>query len=243
MKTELRKVIIAVIAILPLTFSSCHDEWIPGISGQGDIVQETVSLDDLTGFVSAIAADVYLTQGDEQEIVIKAQQNIIDNIDLDEIENGVWNIHYRQLVHYAKPVKIYITMPTLTKAGIAGSGEVVGLTAFTGLDRLKLFISGSGSMNLETESDEMNASITGSGNLNLSGTTGRLELTVTGSGSFHGRDLSTPEAEMTITGSGSARISVEDYLKVIVTGSGNVYYTGSPAVDVHVSGSGNVIRQ
>ncbi len=230
-------------AIMTMALASCHDEFFPGVTGQGEVVSETVSLNDFDGFVSAISADIYLTQGDKQEVVVEAQQNIVDEIDFDHIEGGIWTIHYRHNVGYAKPVKVYITLPTLTEAGITGSGEIRGMTAFNGLDKLKLFIAGSGSIDLDTESAEMDASITGSGDMKLAGTTGNLKLVITGSGSFHSKDLVTPEAVMTVSGSGSARVTVEEFLKVTVTGSGNVYYTGNPDVDVHVTGSGSVIRQ
>jgi len=233
---------IAGMVILPMALVSCRDEFMIGISGQGEIVKETINLDDFDGFVSAISADIYLTQGDKQEVVIKAQQNIIDNINLDRVENGIWTIRYDQMVRYTKPVKIYITIPTLTKAGVSGSGEITGLTPFTNLDNLKLIISGSGRMDLETESKEMDVAISGSGDLRMIGKTERLNLMVSGSGSFQGPELVSRRAEMTISGSGSARLKVEEFLQVIVSGSGNVYYSGNPELDVHVSGSGSVVR-
>jgi hypothetical protein len=242
MKTAMWKMMIAL-AVMPVALASCHDDFFPGVTGHGDVVTETISMDDFDGFVSTISADVILTQGDKQEVVVEAQQNIIDNIDFDHTEGGIWTIHYKHPVGVAKPVKIYITIPTLTQAGIAGSGEVTGTVPFTGLDELKLFISGSGSIDLEAESAELNASITGSGDMRMAGITGALRLIVTGSGSYHGRELVTPDAELTISGSGSARLTVEEHLKVVVTGSGNVYYSGNPEVDVHVTGSGSVTRQ
>lgn len=242
MKTKLWKFLITLMVILPLALVSCHDDYMIGIRGQGEIEEETISVDDFDGFLSAISADIFLKQGDRQEVVIEAQQNIIDNIDLDRIDNGIWTIRYHQMVRYAKPVKIYITIPTLTKAGISGSGEITGLTPFTGLDRLRLLVSGSGSIDLETESTEVDAAISGSGDLRMAGKTGEFSLLVSGSGSFHGSDLVTTSADLTLSGSGSARLTVEEFLHVMVSGSGYVYYYGDPDVDAHVSGSGRVIR-
>jgi hypothetical protein len=242
MKTNNWKTIIAAITILPMALVSCHDEWMPGISGQGEIVEQTINPDEFDGFVSNIPADIYLTQGTERKVVVEAQQNIIGNIDVDRVEGGIWTLRYHDLVRYSRPVKIYITIPTLTKAGINGSGEITGLTPFANLDQLKLFISGSGGMDLDTDSKELTATITGSGDLTMAGQTNELNLVVSGSGSFHGIALATPRAELTISGSGSARLTVEEYLQVHVSGSGNVYYFGDPELDVHVSGSGNVVK-
>jgi len=243
MKTKMWKMMIAAIVILPMTLSSCHDDFRFGINGVGEIEEQTVTLEQFDGFVSTIPVDVYLTQGDHQEVVIAAQGNIIDNIELEHVDGGIWTIRYHEPVQFAKPVKIYITMPTLTKAAIVGSGSVIGETDFTGLDQLELHITGSGDMDLYTESDELNTIISGSGDIRLSGKTDKLKMVITGSGNFHGKDLQTGEADLTISGSGSSRLSVSEFLQVLITGSGNVYYTGNPEVDLHVSGSGGVIHQ
>ena len=233
---------IAATAIIPMALVSCQDEWMIGIRGQGEIVEQAINPDNFNGLVSDISADIYLSQGVEQKVVIEAQQNIIDNIDLSRVDQGIWTIRYHEPVRYSKPVKIYITIPALTKAGINGSGEITGLTPFTGLNQLKLFISGSGGMDLNSSSSELNATINGSGDLTLAGQTDQVNLVVTGSGSFHGIDLVTRRADMTISGSGSARLTVEEFLQVKVSGSGDVYYYGNPEIEKHISGSGNVTR-
>ena len=240
MKTKKWKWTIALCAVLPMVLVSCCHDYLIGINGQGEIVEETVILDDFNGFVSGIAADIYLTQGDQQEVVIKAQQNIIDNIDLDRVYDGIWTIRYYQWVGYSKPVKIYITIPTLTKAGVSGSGDIVGLTSFTGLDQLNLAISGSGSIDLDTESNSLDAAVSGSGDLRLSGLTGKFGLVISGSGSMNGNDLVSKNADVRISGSGNAWLTVEEFLRVVISGSGDVNYSGNPEVDVHISGSGEV---
>jgi hypothetical protein len=242
MKTKMWKMMIATIVILPMALVSCQDEWMPGISGQGEIVEQAISPDDFNGFVSALSADIYLTQGETREVIVKAQQNIIDNIETDRVEGGIWTIRYHEPVRFAKPVKIFITIPTLSVAAISGSGEITGLTRFTGLDQLKLFISGSGGITLDADSKSAELAISGSGDMTMAGGTDKVNLIISGSGSFRGSDLVTPRAEMIISGSGSTRITVEEFLQVLVSGSGNVYYTGNPELDVHVSGSGSVVR-
>jgi hypothetical protein len=242
MKTKEWKSAIALFAVIPLLLFSGCEEYVIGINGQGEIVEETVILDDFDGFVSGIAADIYVTQGDRQEVVIRAQQNIIDNIDLDRVYDGIWTITYHQWVGYSKPVKIYITIPTLTKAAISGSGDIYGVTPFTDLDDLILRVSGSGNIDLETESASLDVSVSGSGDLKLSGITDDLDLVVSGSGNLKAMGLVTRRADLRISGSGSARLKVEDFLRVYVSGSGDVIYEGNPELDIHISGSGTVIR-
>jgi hypothetical protein len=222
-------------------FFSCTRELLPGIRGTGDIAENTVVLDDFTGFVSAISADVFVSQGAEQEVVIKAQQNIIDNIELD-VRNGIWTIKYNEWVLHAKPVRIYVTIPVLTKAAISGSGDITGMTDFTGLDHLDLVISGSGSIGMESETNELNVVISGAGDIDLSGSTKELDIQVSGSGSIDAYSLESKEAAITISGSGNAFLDVSSYLNVLISGSGSVYYRGDPEIETTVSGSGRIVK-
>jgi hypothetical protein len=239
MKTRKFYFLAVALATLTLTTPSCTDDYIEGIEGQGEIVESTVFPEDFDGIVSSIAATIYLTQGEKQEVVIQAQENIIENILLD-VRNGIWTIEYDRWVRWAKPVKIFITMPDLTKAGITGSGAIIGETRFEGLTNLDLMISGSGNIDLDSDSEAIDLSISGAGRYNLAGKTEKLDILVSGSGSIDAFDLETIEAKVTISGSGNAYLDASDYLKVTITGSGSVFYEGNPDVESHISGSGNV---
>lgn len=240
MKTIARIYVVVLITILPILFVSCEDGFMGGIVGHGDVVQANLYLDDFDGFVSTIAADIYLRQGEEMEVVMEAQRNIIDNLDLDRVKNGIWEIKYDHSVRQAKPVKIFITMPYLTKAGLSGSGEIIGESPFTGCDELELVISGSGKMNVEAECKNIFVNISGSGDMYLTGSTNNLDCAITGSGGIHAYEMVSQSAEVRVSGSGNGMLRVDDELIVSISGSGSVYYKGYPTIDAHISGSGKV---
>ena len=240
MKTiDLKKTWISLL-ILPLVMISCNEDYLPGITGYGDVVSQNLSLDEFTGFGNSIAADIFISQGEEQEVIIEAQQNIIDNIELDRVENGFWTIRNDRWVRKAEPVKIYITIPNLDKVVISGSGYVTGKTSFTDLNDLDLVISGSGSIIMDLESESLDITISGSGDLDLTGETRAIDVTISGSGNVRAFDLESENVECLISGSGDARLSVSEYLKAVISGSGNVIYRGTPAMEVRISGSGGV---
>lgn len=242
MKTNFRNYLLALTVFLPVFLVSCADHFWMGIDGDGDLVQATLDIDEFDGFVSTIAADIYLSQGDDFEVIMEAQQNIIDNLDPDWVSGGIWTIKYYHWVRRSKPVKIFITVPELTKVALSGSGEIIGETPFTGLGKINLLISGSGKMDLETYSEEMDITISGSGDLWLSGTTGLVDCLISGSGSINAFDLPCDEADVRISGSGNTRVDVEDYLNVHISGSGSVFYRGNPSIDTSISGSGRLVR-
>jgi len=73
--------------LLVLLGSGCgwnDDESVFGcIDGEGAVTSEELLLNDFTKIKLKISADVYLTQGDVQKVVVEGQQNIIHAIDLD----------------------------------------------------------------------------------------------------------------------------------------------------------------
>jgi len=229
------------IALLTTTLVSCESYLEPGIRGKGPTLEADLIMDPIKGFVSAIAANIYVTQGDAQLVTVKAQDNIIDNLCL-KVINGTWIIRYEVPVIHAEPVTIYITVPQLEKIGLSGSGNIVGTTPFTASDMLDLAISGSGIIEMESVSRTMEILLSGSGSFKLKGEVEDCYIRISGSGSINAYDLVTEEADVLISGSGNSYMTVSDYLKVLISGSGSVYYKSNPIVETTISGSGRVIR-
>ena len=233
---------IAMVATLLMTvMMSCEDCRTPVIKGRGPTVEADLIMDPFEGFVLAIAANVEITQGDEQRVTVKAQSNIIDNLCLDVVK-GSWVIRYEVPVLHAQPVTIYITVPSLNQIGLSGSGNIIGTNPFTTSTKLDIAVSGSGNVELETVNEIMNVLISGSGDVNLKGETDDCDLWISGSGNINAFDFDTRIAMVTISGSGNTYLSVTEFLKVLISGSGSVHYRNSPEIEVSISGSGRVIK-
>jgi hypothetical protein len=209
------------------------------VNGAGPIVSETLTLPDFDAIVINMAADVFLTQGDEQSVTVEAKANIIDEIER-RVSGGVWEIETDRCVRDADQVTIFITIPNLRMVRVAGSGDVVGETHFTVGD-IKLEISGSGDIDLGLTADDVEAKISGSGNIMLDGQADELDITISGSGEVRAFDLPVRECAVVISGSGDAEVTVDELLTIRISGSGDVFYRGNPTLDISISGSGDVI--
>lgn len=220
MKTKLT--LLATLILLAIVSAGCEGKKVFCIKGEGQSEAYTVELSEFNGIDLQVPADVTLSQGATQEVIITAQSNIVDNIQLDVV-GGIWEIDYRDCVKKSESVKIDITLPVLTLAQISGSGTVHGLTEFTELDDLELKISGSGDMSLEANCNELTSSISGSGNMDL--------------------DMDCNEASTKITGSGNIDMDIIAATSISsrITGSGNLDYTGStPTHSMEITGSGDL---
>ena len=140
---------------MAVTVSSCFididdDDGLFGcVDGDGQIVTETLDLDEFTGINLNLPIEVILSQGDVQEVIVEGKQNIIDELELD-VRNRIWDIETKDCVRNIGNMKIFITIPEITDLAIAGSGEIFGDNIFLVGD-VELMIAGSGNMDLAME--------------------------------------------------------------------------------------------
>ncbi len=230
-----------LILFLAIVAFSCNAQnWSgTGIEGKGPKVTKTLDLDAFRGLGLSINAEVYLRQGSTQSVKIEAQQNILDNIETN-VDNGHWKIKFDKNVREHDGVKIWVTVPTLQRAAVSGSGDIIGENSFSNLGDLDLAVSGSGSIHLDSDSKNLEVAISGSGDMKLGGSTGKCNIRISGSGDVEAFDLGTSDCSVKISGSGDASVKSSGNLDVAIAGSGDVFYKGSPKVRSKISGSGDV---
>jgi len=208
-----------------------------------DIKKENRKITDFDKISMSIPADLYLTQGSKNEVVIEADEDILSKIET-EVDGNKLIIRFEKWYNYRgiKSIKVYVTVKEITKLILSGSGDILSKSPIEA-EKLGLVISGSGSILL----DDLNVTnlysvISGSGDIRVEGknTASELEATVTGSGDIYAAGLEFKNADLTITGSGSIKAAVIDELDANITGSGRITYVGKPLIDANITGSGKI---
>jgi hypothetical protein len=194
-----------------------------GIKGNGQVIKKEINgLSNFEGVGNGISADIILTQGNEYKVVYEGESNLLDYIafnvkndalDINNKENNKW-------IQNTKPIKIYISMPTLKSVALGGSGNVSSTNDF--------------------DSDILKIAIGGSGDVAISGRVNELKIAIGGSGDCDLRDLRCQKAKVSIAGSGDCRLNVSDELDVSIAGSGDVRCKGKPRLKETIVGSGSV---
>lgn len=231
---------IAFIA-LALIFSSCGKNG-RNIKGTGPIVDREYNMAPISGTALSIDGDVIVTRGDSQSVVIRGQQNIIDNIEKSVSSDGIWRIGYYNSVRNHAGITIFITTPHYDYATISGSGNTETTNYFSDTTNVYTNISGSGNIIMKNHANILESEISGSGNMTLYGTANTQYINISGSGNVSGFEMAVYESFVKISGSGNSRVNVEHYLDVNISGSGSVYYKGNPEIVVNISGSGAVVN-
>ncbi|MDO9486797.1 MAG: head GIN domain-containing protein, partial [Sphingomonadaceae bacterium] len=138
-----------------------------------------------------------------------------------------------------QPVKIFVTVPSLEKVALAGSGDVQ-------VDRVRAedfsaSIAGSGDLAIASLSaTAAKFSIAGSGDLSASGSCRTASVSIAGSGDVNIGGLRCQSLTAKIAGSGGINANATQTAKVSIMGSGDVTVSGGAKCDVSKMGSGSV---
>lgn len=212
--------LLTVVSIL-FTFTSTQcQKWGRSISGEGGLVEKTFTVDDFDGLGIGITAKVYVRKGSSNEITIKGQENIIENIER-EVKGSTLSLEFERNVRSHKGLTVYLEMDNIRKLAIGGSSDIMVEDRFDDMDALDLAIGGSGSIELK-------------------GKARRADISVAGSGDIRCSDLMAGEVKVSIAGSGDVYVGADNELEVSIAGSGDVRYKGTPRVKSSIAGSGNV---
>lgn len=226
-----------------LLFSSCG--W-RNVRGNGDLTTSNRSHRGFTGVKTAGSFDLYVTQGNEFEVKIEAEENLMKYI-LTEVHGNELEVKVKRGVNLRprKDMKVYVTAPAFRELSIAGSGNIVSDNRLSYNGTMKFSIAGSGDIQItEVDAPEVKIKIAGSGSVEVNGSTRSAEYRISGSGDIRCSNLKSENASVHIAGSGGVWLFASQELDVHIAGGGDVYYRGNPPqVKKHIAGSGNLVAQ
>lgn len=220
------KIVLPIMLVATLLISSCSEENLNNdISGTGNIISKSQSLDPFTEIEVRNYCNVEVVAGSENRVEYSDYENIVAYL-VFEVENDrliIKTIPESTTVHHSKAkAKLYLS-GNLHSLFVKGSGNIDLISPFEGVNNFS--IAGSGNINAHSSLDSANITcvISGSGNMDL-------------------LQIHSANATGIISGSGNIMVAVSTNLNGSITGSGNIYYQGNPAVVKNISGSGNVIQ-
>ena len=187
--------------------------------------------------------DVMVTTGGEESVRAEGDEEALDELRV-RCSSGVLSLENRRHGFFGRranrgPLTIYVTMPEIRGASIAGSGDIhvdrVAGESFRGS------IAGSGDIEIDDmEVDSVQFAIAGSGDIKAAGRARQAAVRIAGSGDGDLSELIAEEADISVAGSGDVRAHATSTARVSVKGSGDVEMSGGAKCTVSKQGSGDV---
>jgi hypothetical protein len=231
------------------------------VRGSGQMVEREYALGNVNSVRLTIAADLTVRLGSQPSLHIRAEDNVIDLIEVQE-RGGDLGISMRSGIRIVRhgPIQLTLTVPSLRAITNMGSGQING-PDMNGAE-VSIHVSGSGDVSVgRIEAGAVEIIAMGSGNVraqgvaadrlkvNISGSgsvyagQGKVttqDLTLMGSGSYAAGEIASLRVSANISGSGDARVQVSEELTGRLLGSGDLEYIGSPTLNANALGSGRV---
>ena len=170
------------------------------VVGTGPIVSKILSLDEFSMIKNTGVADIHVTRGNPQSVVLKAQQNIIDVMTIgvvnDELKIG---LQKGVSIEKAEEIRFDITIPEITSIILTGVGDYILTGDYQ--EELTINLTGVGSVRaFDLEVGTCIITSTGFGKCEVR-VKNTLNVTITGLGSVYYKGH--PAITSSVTGLGS----------------------------------------
>jgi pectate lyase len=230
------------IAAMVLPLAACQSNWekqgqAAQVSGAGTSRSYAA-----TGFTQVDLRgpdNVDVKTGSAFAVTAEGEAKVLDTLDI-RVVDGTLRIGRKDRdggwFSNDQGARIHVTLPRLSGASVAGSGDLSVDKADGDFDAA---VAGSGNLSIAAlRAGALELSVAGSGDLSVAGTADKLEANIAGSGNIEAGKLSAARAEVSIAGSGDVRAMVKGPAEVSIVGSGDAELTGGAKCEVSALGSG-----
>jgi hypothetical protein len=239
---------LVLVAALPLMACSFHhhhhgddSDSSPGIAGTGSGSARTYQVADFSKVEVAGSDDVDVKIGATFSVRAEGDSDELDHLKIEKDGDtlSIGRRDHRFFWGNHKGVKVYITMPRIAGASMAGSGDMT-------IDRVEgdSFSSdgaGSGELSIAALAvKDAHFSLAGSGSVSAKGTADSLKIDIAGSGDVDAKELTAKGADISIAGSGDVNALVNGSASISIMGSGDVDLGPNAKCSVSKMGSGSV---
>ncbi len=235
--------LLALAMLIPLAAcGSGSDDGAPGVQGTGSGPTRTFAVADFSSIEQRGADDVAVSVGTGFSVRVEGDPEVVEKVRIQRVGEAL-RIDRAKTMGVAwngkGSAKVFVTMPRITGAGLAGSGDMtidrVEGTGFEGN------IAGSGTLTLGAVAvDTMDVSIAGAGSAKMRGEARTLKVSIAGSGDVEAGELTAQEASVKIAGAGDVKAAVNGPADVSIMGAGDVDLGDKARCRVSKMGAGDV---
>lgn len=235
--TTLAKITIAV--LMALFLSSCVNmNWGEGKRGNGNVTDERREVtEEFTAVEASEGLDVYVTQDRNFEILVEADENIIDLIGTD-IRDGKLKIHAIENIGRATK-KIYVTLPEITALKATSGSDLITQDRIEA-DEIYLDASSGADLKVELSADIVHADTSSGADIRVSGDSNILYADASSGSDIRAGEFKVQTCEADASSGANIRVNVTKNLVADASSGADIKYTGGAQVTKNKSVSGSV---
>jgi hypothetical protein len=189
------------------------------------------------------AIDLYLSQGDEETVVVSAKDTKWRDRIRTEVVNGILRIRLDggRFSSGNNKLKAYISFTALDQLTASGASDVYVDGVITG-NKLSIDLSGASDFKGAIKVDELHLVQSGASDAHITGiVSGMATIRSSGASDVKGYDLTVESCDAHASGASDIKLTVNKDLRADATGASSVYCKGGCSISVsHASGASTV---
>lgn len=226
--------------IISLLISSCI--FSPTIKGDGNVVEETRHTGDFETIKVSRGMNVYISQGEQTKVVVKADGNLLDVITT-ETKGDVLVISSKANIKKAKEKKVFVTTPNLVALRAFAGSNVYSQTKLK-CHELEISASAGSNIKLKISANSSNVSASAGSNILLEGKVDRFYGKASAGSNIKAQKLISQKAEVKTSSGANIWITSIKSISGTSSSGGNIFYYGNPEnTNINRSSGGNVINK
>lgn len=228
------------LSITAILLSSCNFNFDTGETGNGNVITEERDVSqDFSEVRGSAGLDVYLTQGNENKIVVEADENLLQYISTD-IEGGKLHVTTSSNIGRSKAKKVYITFKELTNIEASSGADVIGNSIIKS-QNLSLKSSSGAGLTVEVFSQDLSIKSSSGAEIVISGKASSLNADASSGAEIDAEKLLVITCIADASSGAEITVNVKDKLETNVSSGGEIKYYGNPiSVNSNKSSSGSV---
>ena len=202
---------------------------------------ETRDVGSFSGVKAAEGIDVFLKQGDKEEVKVEVTGTDASNV-ITEVSGSYLKIHRRDGRYRDLQAKVYVTYVELDKLSASSAGSIFSESGIQA-NSIEISASSAGSVEVAIDAESAEISSSSAGDVELKGRAKEISVEASSAGQIDAYDLLADKVEAEASTAGSVKVNVKESLNARASTGGSVRYRGNPDRLNSNSSTGGSVRK
>lgn len=197
-------------------------------AGNGNVIEEKREVKSFDIIKVQKGINLYITQGSPASLVVKADENLMENI-ITKVDGNTLYLDVQGSIRKVKAMDVYVTLGNLKELHASGGSDVY---AESGLKagELKLFCSGGSDTKMKLDAETLYCETSGGSDAVLSGKANKLSVKSSGGSDFNGKGLEVVSCKIHTSGASDAWVFVTGEIEMEASGASDIHHKGGAKV-------------
>ncbi len=213
-----------------------------GIRGEGEVIRKEKSIaENFDTIKSSRGIDVVLTKNDDKKVIIEANENLHDHIEI-YVEAETLYITADKNIYQADEKTVYVSYNKINKIAATSGAEVTSQEPVVQKD-ITISATSGANIKLRVKAETLTSSVTSGAVMDLSGKVTNHKASATSGANISADELLSLITEAKATSGAHIKIHAKDQFTGKATSGADVVYYGNPETVSESDNSGGNVRR